>query len=102
MTGDLQSKLTSHYGIESGLRRCPRVEGILKRAQGIVERGVTVEIMHGVLGYEGVALLLHNTATMNGKVLDEYLTTVCTLRGGKIARLDTHISDIPLVNEHFR
>ena len=35
------------------------------------------------------------------KVLDEYLTTVCTLRDGKIARLDTYISDIPMVNTYF-
>jgi hypothetical protein len=34
-------------------------------------------------------------------VLDEYLTTVCTLRDDKIARLDTYISDIPMVNDYF-
>jgi hypothetical protein len=77
------------------------VEGILKRAKAIVEHGVTLEIMHVVLGYEGVALLLHNTGKWQGKVLDEYLTTVCTLRDGKIARLDTYISDIPMVNSYF-
>jgi uncharacterized protein len=78
------------------------VSGILKRAQAIVDRGVTLEVMHVVLGYEGVALLLHNTGTRNGSVLDEYLTTVCTLRDGKIARLDTYISDIPMVNAYFQ
>ena len=77
------------------------VAGILKRAQAIVDRNVTLEIMHVVLGHEGVALLLHNTGKWNGKVLDEYLTTVCTLRDGKIARLDTYISDIPMVNTYF-
>ena len=77
------------------------VAGILKRAQAIVDRNVTLEIMHVVLGHEGVALLLHNTGTWKGKVLDEYLTTVCTLRDGKIARLDTYISDIPMVNTYF-
>jgi len=77
------------------------VTGILKRAQAIVDRNVTLEIMHVVLGHEGVALLLHNTGKRNGKVLDEYLTTVCTLRDGKIARLDTYISDIPMVNAYF-
>jgi ketosteroid isomerase-like protein len=58
------------------------VEGILKRARTIVDHGANVEIQHVVLGYEGVALL-------NGRILDEYLTTVCTLRESKIARLDT-------------
>jgi hypothetical protein len=77
------------------------VAGILKRAQAIVDRDVTLEIMHVVLGHEGVALLLHNTGKWKGKVLDEYLTTVCTLRDGKIARLDTYISDIPMVNTYF-
>jgi hypothetical protein len=77
------------------------VPGILKRAQAIVDRGVTLEIMHVVLGREGVALLLHNTGKWNGRVLDEYLTTVCTLQGGKIARLDTYISDIPMVDGYF-
>jgi len=77
------------------------VPGILKRAQAIVDRGVTLEIMHVVLGREGVALLLHNTGKWNGRVLDEYLTTVCSLRDGKIARLDTYISDIPMVDAYF-
>jgi uncharacterized protein len=77
------------------------VSGILKRAQAIVDRGVTLEIMHVILGYEGVALQLHNTGKWKGNVLDEYLTTVCTVRDGKIARLDTYISDIPMVNKYF-
>jgi uncharacterized protein len=77
------------------------VEGILKRARTIVDYGANVEIQHVVLGYEGVALLLHNTGKRNGRVLDEYLTTVCTLRDGKIARLDTYISDIAMVNAYF-
>ena len=77
------------------------VEGIVKRARRIVEYGANVEIQHVVLGYEGVALLLHNTGKRNGRILDEYLTTVCTLRNEKIARLDTYISDIEMVNAYF-
>jgi uncharacterized protein len=77
------------------------VEEILKRARTIVNYGANVEIQHVVLGYEGVALLLHNTGKRNGRILDEYLTTVCTLRDGKIARLDTYISDIAMVDAYF-
>src|SRR5271154_2033766 len=77
------------------------VEGILKRTRCIVEYGANVEIQHVVLGYEGVALLLHNTGNRNGQILDEYLTTVCRLRNGKIARLDTYISDVEMVNAYF-
>lgn len=77
------------------------VDGILKRARTIVDYGANVEIQHVVVGYEGVALLLHNTGKGNGRILDEYLTTVCTLREGKITRLDTYISDIAMVNAYF-
>jgi len=77
------------------------VSEIVKRAEVIVEREVTLEIMHVVVGREGVALLLHNTGEWKGKLLDEYLTTVCTLREGKIARLDTYISDVPMVDAYF-
>src|SRR5271154_4815773 len=77
------------------------VEGILKCASCIVEFGANVEIQHIVLGYEGVVLLLHNTGKRNGRILDEHLTTVLTLRNGKIARLDTYISDIEMVDAYF-
>jgi uncharacterized protein len=77
------------------------VEGILKRARTIVAYGTKLEVQHVVLGHEGVALLLHNTGNQNGRILDEYLTTVCTLRDEKIARLDTYISDIEMVNTYF-
>jgi ketosteroid isomerase-like protein len=77
------------------------VEGILKRARTIVAYGTKLEVQHVVLGHEGVALLLHNTGNQNGRILDEYLTTVCSLRDGKIARLDTYISDIEMVNTYF-
>jgi uncharacterized protein len=76
-------------------------EGILKRAGYFGEYGISLDIEHVVLGYEGVALLLHNTGNRNGRILDEHLTTVCTLREGKIARLDTYISDIPMLDAYF-
>jgi uncharacterized protein len=54
-----------------------------------------------VLGHEGAALLPHNTGNRNGQVLDEHLTTVMAFRDRRIARLDTYISDIPVVNAYF-
>jgi uncharacterized protein len=77
------------------------VEGVLKRARTIVDYGANVEIQHVAVGYEGVALLLHNTGNRNGRILDEYLTTVCTLRNAKIVRLETYISDVAMVNAYF-
>ncbi len=98
MTDDIVWSLPGS-SLVSGLAK--GVDGILKRARVLVEYAVNLEIQHVVLGYEGVALLLHNTGTHNGRILDEYLMTVCTLRNGKIARLDTYIADIPMVNTYF-
>jgi hypothetical protein len=44
------------------------VGGILGRARYIVDYGANVAIQHIVLGYEGVALLLHNTGNRNGRL----------------------------------
>jgi uncharacterized protein len=77
------------------------VAGILKRAESLRKYGVTLEIQRVGLGYEGAALLLHNTGNQSGLILDEYLTTVLAFREGKIARLYTYISDIPMVDAYF-
>jgi ketosteroid isomerase-like protein len=98
MTNDVVWSLPGS-SLVSGLAQ--GVEGILSRADKLVSYGVKLEILHVVFGYEGVALLLHNTALRDGSVLDEYLTTVCTLRDEKIARLDTYISDVPMLNSFF-
>jgi uncharacterized protein len=98
MTDDVVRSLAGS-SLVSGLAK--GIDGILKRAGTLAKYGVNLEIQHVVVGYEGVALLLHNTGSQNGRTLDEYLTTVCTLRDGRIARLDTHISDIPMVDAYF-
>lgn len=77
------------------------VEAILKRANTLQGFNVKIEIEHVVYGLQDVALHLHNTGRYGGKVLDEHLTTVIHLNGGKIRRLDTFISDIPMLNGYF-
>lgn len=74
---------------------------ILKRAETLRAYGVKIEIEHIVFGFQDVALHLHNTGKRNGLVLNEHLTTVCRLRGNKICRLDTFISDVPMLNVFF-
>jgi hypothetical protein len=44
---------------------------------------------------------LHNTGNLDGKVLDEHLTTVIHLDDDKIRRLDTFISDVGMLNAYF-
>jgi hypothetical protein len=46
-------------------------------------------------------LSLHNTGTIDGRVLDEHLTTVLHLQGDKVHRLETYISDVPMLNAYF-
>ena len=77
------------------------VDAILKRSETLHRYEVKIELEHVVFGYQDVALHLHNTGKRGGKILDEHLTTVCSLRGNKIRRLDTFISDVQMLNAYF-
>jgi uncharacterized protein len=77
------------------------LDAILKRANTLHGFNVNIAVEHVVFGLYDVALHLHNTGHYGGKVLDEHLTTVIHLDGGKIRRLDTFISDIPMLNAYF-
>jgi hypothetical protein len=45
--------------------------------------------------------LLHKAAQRDGKILDEPVITICHLRGGKIFRLETLLSDVATLNAFF-
>lgn len=79
------------------------LEAIVKLAAILAGFGVTIELEHVLFGLHDVAVLLHNTGAgrFDGKVLDEHLTIVIHLDGGKIRRLDTFISDVGMLNEFF-
>jgi uncharacterized protein len=77
------------------------VDAILKRSETLHRYEVKIELEHVVFGYQDVALHLHNTAKRGEQILDERLTTVCSLRGNKIRRLDTFISDVEMLNAFF-
>ncbi len=77
------------------------VKGIMERARVIASYSVKVEIIRPVFGFSGVAMLLHNTGTASGRVLDEQLAAVFTFRGDKIARLDTYLSDVAMMENFF-
>jgi hypothetical protein len=44
---------------------------------------------------------LRNTARQGDRVLDEYLATVCRLKDGKIAAIETFLSDVDGMNAFF-
>jgi uncharacterized protein len=77
------------------------LDALLKRANTLHGFNVNIAAEHVVFSLYDVALHLHNTGHYGGKVLDEHLTTVIHLDGGKIRRLDTFISDIPMLNAYF-
>lgn len=77
------------------------VEAILKRAEILNRYGVKVGIEHVVYGFKDVALHLHNTGKQGDRILDEHLTNVYVLRGNKICRIDTFISDVGMLNAFF-
>ena len=77
------------------------VDAILKRSETLHRYEVKIEVEHVVFGYQDVALHLHNTGKRGDKILDEHLTTVCSLRGNQIGRLDTFISDVEMLNAFF-
>jgi uncharacterized protein len=77
------------------------VAGVMTRAKTIASYAVHVEIIRPVYGHSGVAVFLHNTGSKNGRILDEQLAAVFYFRGDKIERLDTFLSDVPMVKNFF-
>jgi uncharacterized protein len=77
------------------------VAGTMKRAEGLAAHAVDLETLHVLYGLEDVAIMLRNTSRRGDRVLDEYLTRVCLLRGSRIHRLITYISDLPMMNAFF-
>ena len=48
-----------------------------------------------------MAIILHNTGTKDGRILDEHLAAVFTFRGDRISRLDTYLSDVAMAEAFF-
>jgi ketosteroid isomerase-like protein len=83
-----------------------RISGEAHGASGVMARAKIiaahcVKIIRPVYGYNGVAVILHNTGAKDGRVLDEHLAAVFAFRGDKIERLDTFLSDAPMVETFF-
>ena len=74
------------------------VDAILKRTHILRSYGVSIAIEYVLFGFADVALALHNTGTTDGRILDEHLTSVLLLDGGKIQCVNTYISDVDMLN----
>ena len=77
------------------------IDAIHRRAGIIKAHGMNFELKNILLGRHGVAAFLHNTAQYKGKMFDMILTTVMSIRDGKIVALDTYMSDIGMLNSFF-
>ncbi|SFW74595.1 nuclear transport factor 2 family protein [Amycolatopsis australiensis] len=76
-------------------------EAVVERAKKIASYGLRFELLHILVSRENMALSLHNTARRGEARLDEYLSTVCRLRDGKIAAIETYLSDVNGMNAFF-
>ena len=77
------------------------IDAIFARFATLARFGVTITIEHIVLSRDGTAVILHNTGAHEGKALDEYLVSTLELRNGLIARIDTYLSDLDMMNAYF-
>jgi uncharacterized protein len=91
----------SFPGVASISGEARGVDGIMQRARTIASYGVKVEVLHAVYGFSGVAMILHNTSKKGDRILDEHLAAVFSFRGDKIARLDTYLSDVSMMERFF-
>lgn len=77
------------------------IEAVVKRAQMIVDYGMKFQLQHIQLGWNGVAVSLHNTAQRDGRTFDEELVTVLTLHEGKVSHINTYMPDLAMSNAFF-
>jgi ketosteroid isomerase-like protein len=86
---------TSHVGGEAR-----GADAVVARGEYLGKHGVNFELLHVIFGQQGMGIILHNTGRREGAVLDEYLASIFTLRDDKIARVDTLISDVPMLDAY--
>jgi uncharacterized protein len=83
----------------SGERR--GADAVVARSQQLADYGLNVAVERVLYGPAAVAVSLHNTGKRGDLVLDEHLTNVVTVRDGKIAGIDTYVSDLEMLNSFF-
>jgi ketosteroid isomerase-like protein len=78
------------------------IDEVVRRVKTIIESGIKTELHDILIGQHGVTLSLHNSATKpDGRALEEQLATVLTIDAGLIRRIDTYLSDVPMMERFF-
>jgi ketosteroid isomerase-like protein len=76
-------------------------DAVVARSQQLSNYGLNVAVERILYGMAGVAVSLHNTGRRGDAVLDEHLTNVVSVSNGKIAGIDTYVSDLEMLNSFF-
>ena len=63
--------------------------------------GLDFGLEHVLLSRDNMCIALHNTAEHNGARLDEHLAVACEVRDGRIARMETYLSDVDGLDTFF-
>ncbi|MDV6264577.1 nuclear transport factor 2 family protein [Rhodococcoides yunnanense] len=98
MTADVTWTLPGENAISGAAEG---IDAVIDRADLIANYGVTFTLEHILLSRSNFALALHNTARRSDAVLDEYLSTVCSVDDGRITRIETFLSDVEGMNAFF-
>ncbi len=78
-------------------------DAIVNRLKAIIDSGIRTTLHHVLIGQNGVTLSLHNNAVNNdGLVLDEELATVLTVKEERVIKIDTYLSDVPMMERYFQ
>jgi len=94
----------AHWTLPGNNTISGRVEGgdaVAAHARKIAGYGLDFALKHILVSRDNFALSLHNTARRDGVALDEHLATVCRIRDGRIAEIETYLSDVNGMNAFF-
>lgn len=76
-------------------------DAVVARAQLIAAYGMRFELLATLVSHANVALSQHNTADHAGRHFAQHVATVMTLRGDRIAQIETFVSDLDNFNRFF-
>ncbi|MFJ2730694.1 nuclear transport factor 2 family protein [Streptomyces collinus] len=75
-------------------------KAVVERAQAIDAAQLTTDPQHLHIGSRSIVATIHNTAD-KPLPLDEWLALVFTVRSGRITTIDTHLSDVPMLERFY-
>ncbi|MFC5446676.1 nuclear transport factor 2 family protein [Paenibacillus aestuarii] len=79
------------------------IDEVVNRVKTIVKSGVKTKLHHILIGQNGLTLSLNNTAVAeDGRILDEELATVLSIQDELVIKIDTYLSDVPMMERYFK